>query len=185
VRLRVVALAFGLALSGCAAERASTPSTLLPADTPVATSSFKRAGMTVSLPRAMTVVERKSPAVFQAKLGEWFVSGLAYRRKEQLPRNDAELRAARRRLVREVRRRDRTFKVVSATTTRVDGARAVQVVGDQEISKQRLRIRSLHVYKGRGEYVLEMAAPVDEFGTLDRNVFDRVVKSLKVTGRPR
>ena len=37
----------------------------------------------------------------------------------------------------------------------------------------------------RAEYVLEMAAPVDDFRTLDANVFDRVADSLAVTGEPR
>jgi hypothetical protein len=173
-----------VAASGCGAEKATTPSALLPADTPFTKASFKPAGLTLSLPKALRVADRKSPGVFRATLAEWYVSGLAYKRKEQLPRNNRELRAARRRLVREVRRRDRTFKLVSATTTRVDGSRAVQIVGDQELSERRLRVRSLHVYKGRAEYVLEMAAPVADFRTLDANVFDRVARSLKVTGKP-
>jgi hypothetical protein len=181
----MIALVLAAAVAGCGAEKAATPSTILAADAPLQELTYKRAGMTVSVPRAMSVVDRKSPAVFRATLGEWYVSGLAYKRKEQLPRNDRELRAARRRLVREVRRRDRGFRVVSTRTTRVDGARAVELVGDQEISGRRLRIRSLHVYKGGAEYLLEMAAPVAEFVTLDANVFDRVARSLKVTGRPR
>ena len=38
----------------------------------------------------------------------------------------------------------------------MNGARAVELVGDQRLSKGRLRTRSLHVYKGKAEYVIEM-----------------------------
>jgi hypothetical protein len=170
--------------SGCAAERASTPSAVLPPDAPFKTESFKRAGMRVAVPRASVVVKRRSPALFRATVADWYVSGFAYRRKEQLPRSRRQLRAARRRLVAEVRRRDPRFKLVSARLTRSHGSPAVQVTGDQVLDRRSLRTRSLHVYKGRGEYVLEMAAPVSEFGSL-RGLFDRVASSLTVTGRPR
>ena len=185
LRLVAAASALALAASGCAAERAATPSTLLPADAPLKEASFKRVGMTVSVPRGMTVVQAKSPEVFRATYGDWYVAGLAYRRKEQLPRNRRELRAARRRLVAEVRRRDPRFKLVSASISRSYGSAAVQVVGDQVLDRRRLRTRSLHVYKGRAEYVLEMAAPPADFPALDDEVFDRVVDSLRVTGKPR
>jgi hypothetical protein len=184
-RFYAIAAAFALAGSGCAAERATTPSGLLPADVAFKSESFKRPGMTVSLPGPSLVVKRKSPAVFRATFGESYVSGLAYARKEQLPRSQKELRAAQRRLVAEVRRRAPSFKLVSASITRSHGSPAVEVVGNQVLDKRRLRTRSLHVYKGRAEYVLEMAAPVGEFGTVDRNVFDRVAGSLRVTGQPR
>ena len=141
--------------------------------------------MIVSVPKAMLVVERKSPGVFRATYSDWYVAGFAYRRKEQLPRSRRELGDARRRLVAEIRRRDRDFKLVSSSTTRAAGSRAVQVVGDQVLDKRRVRTRSLHVYKGRGEYVLELAGPVGDFAALDRDVFDRVVRSLSVTGKPR
>jgi hypothetical protein len=184
-RFLAIAAAAAMASSGCAAERATTPSGLLPAGVAFKTESFERPGMTVSLPRSTVVVKRNSPGVFRGTFGRWYVSGLAYARKEQLPRSRKELRAARRRLVAEVRRRDRSFKLVSASTTRSHGSPAIELVGDQELDKRRLRIRSLHVYKGRAEYVLEMGAPIGDFGTVDRNVFDRVAGSLRVTGRPR
>src|SRR4051794_8592092 len=140
--------------------------------------------MTVSLPRA-AVVRAKSPGVFRASFGEWYVAGLAYKRKEQLPRSRDQLRAARKRLVAEVRRRNRKFKLVSATITRSHGSPAIQVVGDQVLDKRTLRTRSLHVYKRRAEYVLEMAAPGAQFAAVDREIFDPVARSLRVTGKPR
>jgi len=183
-RLLAPAAVLVLVVSGCAAERASTPAAVLSPDAPLTAQSFKRAGMRVSLPRASVVVKRKSPAVFRATVADWYVSGFAYRRKEQLPRSRRQLREARRRLVAEVRRRDPQFKLVSARITRSHGLPAVEVTGDQELDKRRLRTRSLHVYKGDGEYVLELAAPVSEFASL-RGLFNRVTRSLTVTGEPR
>jgi hypothetical protein len=67
----------------------------------------------------------------------------------------------------------------------VQGAPAVDLVGEQVLSKRRLRTHSVHVYEGRGEYVLELAAPPSKFRPLDRDVFRRVVRSLRVTGKVR
>ncbi|MFL5868907.1 MAG: hypothetical protein ACJ766_17525 [Thermoleophilaceae bacterium] len=173
-----------LALAGCAAERASAPSLLIPADSPLKTQSFKRSGLTISLPRQVAVRTRKAPEVFRAPSADWYVAGFAYKRAEQLPRSTSDLRAARRRLLAEARRRDPHFKVLSSKLTKSRGSPAIQIVGDQVLDQRRLRTRSLHVYKGKGEYVLEMAAPPAEFPTLDGGLFDRIAASLRVTGKP-
>jgi hypothetical protein len=178
-------LALIACLAGCGAERPSLPTAVLPAEAPVQTLRFRAAGMTVQVPREMTVRRRRRPVLFSAARADWFVSGLAYRRREQIPQNRRELAAARRRLVREVRRRDRSFRLIRAGTTRVDKAPAIELVGDQVLSKRRLRTHSVHVYEGRGEYVLELAAPTSSFDTLDAGVFRRMVRSLQVTGRVR
>ena len=106
-----------------------------------------------------------------------------FRRKEQLPRNARELQAARRRLVRQIRRRDRRFRVIRSRVTRAGGARGVEVVGDQRIARGTFRTRTLHLFKGNGEYVLDMLAPVGRFAGLNRTFFSPAVRSLKVTGK--
>lgn len=47
----------------------------------------------------------------------------------------------------------------------------------------KLRLRSLHVYKGRAEYVIELGAPLAEFRRLDRSTFPVIRRSLRVTGQ--
>jgi hypothetical protein len=185
VRPRLLIAAAAVALAGCGAEKATTPAVVVPANTTLQRTTYKRAGMTVWLPRASMVTRAKSPAVFRATFGEWYVAGLAYKRKEQLPRNRRELRAARRRLVAEVRRRNRKFKLVSATVTHSHESPAVELVGDQVLDNRTLRTRSLHVYKGQAEYVLEMAAPGEQFATVDREIFGPIARLLRVTGNPR
>jgi hypothetical protein len=174
-----------VASAGCGAERPDVGRTDPSADAPLRTLRFPAAGMTVRIPREMSVRRRRRPALFGAVRADWFVSGFAYRRREQLPRNRRELSTALRRLESEVRRRQRSFRLVRGRTTRVAGAPAVDLVGEQVISKRRLRIRSVHVYDGRGEYVLELAAPPSRFATLDREVFRRVLRTLRITGRVR
>jgi hypothetical protein len=121
--------------------------------------------------------------VFRSSLGESFIAGFAYRRAEQLPRNGQELEAARRRLVQQIEKRDRHFRLVRSRPTRAAGARAVEVVGDQRIAHGRFRTRSLHVYKGRGEYVVDMLAPAAEFARVNRTFFEPALRSLRLTGQ--
>jgi len=140
----------------------------------------------VQLPANLQVVAAdRPPAVFRATLGQPFVSSYAYRRKEQLPRDAKELDDARKRLATAVRRRDAGYRLASARSTEVDGARAVELVGEQTISRRRVRVRSLHVFKGEAEYVVEIVAPSAGFSRFDRRLTPLVKRTLKVTGRVR
>jgi hypothetical protein len=181
-QLPILTVALASLAAGCGADRVSPPPSFLPPDEGLNTVRFAKAGMRVGAPAGATVDERTAPGVFRMSYADWFISGFAYRRREQLPRSSRELRAARTRLVREVRRRDRSYRLVGARLTRAAGAPAIELVGDQVLSKSRLRTRSVHVYKGRAEYVLEMVAPARSFDLLD-DTFDRVAASLRVSGR--
>jgi hypothetical protein len=140
-------------------------------------------GLSIALPRAAPPDRRRAPGVFRAPLGQSFIAAYAYRRSEQLPRNTDELQAARRRLVAVIRKRNRRFRVVRSRATSAAGARAVEVVGEQRIAGVTFRTRSLHVYKGQGEYVLDMLAPVTDFPSMDRTFFSPAVRSLSVSGK--
>jgi hypothetical protein len=147
---------------------------------------FARAGMRLDLPVNLDVTrDLKAPAVFRASLGEPFVSAFAYPRKEQLPRNAKELGQARKRLADTTRNRDPTYRLASARATEVAGGRAVELMGEQTLSRRRLTVRSIHVYKGRAEYVIEIAAPVRQFPRFDRGVTPLIQRTLRVTGRVR
>ena len=146
---------------------------------------YPQVGLSLSIPRSVSVVRRPAPGVFKATAAQWLVSGFAYRRREQLPRNRDELEDARRRLVAETRRRDRRYRLVRSRATRVARAPAIELVGDQTISRARMRFRSLHLFKGDGEYVVELAAPRGEVRDAERRLFEPVVRSLRVTGRIR
>ena len=147
--------------------------------------SYPRVGLELSLPADLEVARVGPPGVFRANVGEGFVSAFAYRRKEQLPRDDGELEAARRRLVEAAEERSDSYDSISSRTTTAGGSKAVALVGDQTISRARLRTHSLHVYEGSAEYVIELAVPVADFERLNRAVFSAIEASLEVTGEVR
>ena len=174
-----------LAAAGCGNERFEPGSIDITPTPGSKTVRFPRVGLTVDLPDNMVVRRFGPPGIFRGTLAESYVAGFVYRRREQLPRNARELRAARRRLVSAVRKRPGRYRSRSSRTSRLAGARTVELIGDQTLSKRRLRIRSLHVYKGSAEYVIEIAAPVAAFSRFDRAVTPRIRRSLRVTGKVR
>jgi hypothetical protein len=187
VRARLLALAgaalAACSLAACGAERHRLPSATVSVRSPRNHFSYRSAGLAIDLPGVAPGDPRRPPGVFRSSLGESFIAAFAYRRAEQLPRNGGELEAARRRLVRQIQQRDAGFRLIRSRSTRAAGASAVEVVGDQRIAGVTLRTRSLHVYKGGGEYVLDMLSPVPQFAGMDRTYFTPAVRSLKVTGR--
>jgi hypothetical protein len=175
-----------VALAGCGNDRPPVASGPAPPSDRAKSVDVPRAGLALRVPSNLDVSRTVSPpAVFRATLGEPFVSCYAYRRREQLPRNDRELDAARKRLVRTVEDRDAGYRLRSSRSTRVRGSRAIVLVGRQTIARRRLTIRSLHVFKGQAEYVIEVAAPADQFARFDRVVTPLVERSLDVTGKVR
>lgn len=144
---------------------------------------FAKAGLAVSLPRNATVIrDAPLPSVFKATVGEPFLSAFAYRRSEQLPRTSGELEAARGRLVRTVAQREPGYRLIRSGVTTVDGARAVEIVGRQLLSRRRVQVRSLHVFKGSAEYVIEVVSPVQQFTRFDAAVTPLVRRTLDVSG---
>ena len=135
------------------------------------------------MPKEFDVKDSTAPELFRASLDAAFISSFAYRRAEQVPKTPDELTAARRRLVAAAKRRDSSFHLTRSRVIKVGGVPAVELLGDQTIFKGRLRIRSLHVYKGNGEYVVELVSPVAGFARLERASFPGILRSLKVTGQ--
>jgi hypothetical protein len=182
--LAVVALAAAV-LGGCGRERIQAADLEFEAAKDTRLVAYPDVGMRFRAPSNVRLIRRPAPGVFRGGAGDAFLSGFAYRRAEQLPRNRRELAAARRRLVAATRKRGRGYRLTSARSIRVGGAQAVELLGDQRISNARLRTRSLHVYRGRAEYVIEVAADLKSFASLDRTVYRPIRRSLRVTGRIR
>ena len=120
--------------------------------------------------------------MFELLSGEAIVAGWAYPREEPLPETEAQLEAARDRLLEAIERRDPRYRVDSAVTTEVAGAPAIDVRGEQVLSKRRLRTRSVHVFEGEVEYVIEAIAPPPDHALVDRRVLDPLLRSLELEG---
>ena len=173
-----------LLAAGCGNDRAESTNIFdSPADEGTQRLRYPAAGLELAVPKAFVVTDARSPGLFRASLEDAFVSSFAYRREEQLPETDEQLRTARDRLIKAARERDRTFRLIASRLTRAAGAPAIELLGEQTISMGRLRLRSLHVYKGSAEYVVELGAPVADFRRLDRSTFPGIRRSLKLTGQ--
>ncbi len=144
---------------------------------------YPAVGLSLELPRNFTVGGSAPPGVFRATFGAAVVSAFAYRRREELPGNEKELDEALERLERAAKARSSSFDLSGSTTLEVDGARAIALLGEQTISQSRLRTRSLHVFEGKAEYVIELLAPPREFERLDERVFELIRSSLEITGQ--
>jgi hypothetical protein len=185
-RLPVLALLLPLAATGaCGNERNDVGSLAQRPSAKTRPLHYPQVGLDIELPRNIKVERTKAPGVFRGSLGDGLVSAFAYSRREQIPSDASALRAAKRRLEAAAKKRDSDFRLERSVTTRVAGASAVELLGEQTISRGRLRTRSLHVYKGRAEYVIELLAPRRTFGVLDRAISPTIRRSLRLTGQVR
>jgi hypothetical protein len=175
-------LAAGL-LAACGNDKAEPDPSLLKPSERTKVVRAPSAGLRVVLPANLTRQELKSPGLFFASLGRTVVSAYAYRRGEQLPRNKKELEQARKRLVTSTKKRDKSYKLISSEATRAGKAPAVVLLGDQTISGERVRIRSIHVYRGTIEYVIEVFSPVAQFKANDAAISPNILKALVVSGK--
>jgi hypothetical protein len=172
-----------LLLAACGKEQEPAPRVFaVKAPRGERSTDFPNAGMTVVRPRNWKLRRREAPGVFELLSGEATVSAWAYPREEDLPETDAQLEAARGRLLDAVEERDPDFRLRSAVTTEVAGAPAIEVRGDQVLSRRRLRTRSVHVFDGQVEYVIEAIAPPSDFGRVDTGVLAPLLRSIELTG---
>ncbi len=172
-----------LAPAGCGNERTSAPAVGVEPSEETKTLDYARVGLSLELPRDFSVEKSKQPGVFRATFGSAAVSAFAYRRREELPGNEKDLKKALKRLEKATMKRSSTFELISSRTLDVNGSRALELVGRQTISQSRLRTRSLHVFEGKAEYVIELLAPVRQFDRLDERLSDVIRNSLEITGK--
>jgi hypothetical protein len=147
------------------------------------TADFPRVGMSFEHPRNWRLRRRDAPGVFELVSGEAIVAGWAYPREEPLPDTDADLEAAARRLEDAIKERDPDYRLINAfTTEQVAGALAIDLSGNQTLSGRELRTRSVHVFKGEIEYVIESLAPSPEHALVERRVLEPLLDSLELEG---
>ncbi len=164
---------------GCGAERRDPPDTAAPAPV-TGLDPLVRGDVRLELPVAWTTTAREAPLVALSRSGSATIALWRYERSEELPRTDADLGAARRRLVEAARTRDPSFAVRRTRSLRLDGAPAVQVVGDETIDGRRRRVRSTHVYADGAELVVDAYAAPEHFAAADATAFRPVLRSLEL-----
>jgi hypothetical protein len=144
---------------------------------------FPDVGMSLTHPANWRPHRQEDPEVFELISGEAVVSAWAYPREEPLPQTDAELEGAKDRLVDAIKGRDPSYRIRDAVVTEVAGAPAIDISGEQVLSKRDLRTRSVHVFQGEIEYVFEAIAPPVDYELVDRQVFTPLLESLELTGQ--
>jgi hypothetical protein len=143
---------------------------------------FPRAGMSLEHPANWKLRRRDAPGAFELLSGEAIVAGWAYPREEPLPETDADLEAAKDRLVEAIEERDPDYRLGTVLVREVAGASAIDVSGEQVLSKRTLRTRSVHLFKGEVEYVIEAIAPPADFELVERRVLTPLLDSLELEG---
>ena len=177
-----LALALAASLAACGNERQQAPKVphaAVPAGQ--RTERFARYGVSFTRPRNWVVTTGRPPRVASISSGRAIVTVWRYRRVEKLPRTPAQLRTARQALLSTIKGRDRTIRVFSARPTRLGGAPALLLLADERIGLGRRHVRSAHVYAQGAELVVDAYAPAGEFRTVDRTMFQPLLRSLRLT----
>jgi hypothetical protein len=171
-------------LAGCGAQRGQVPD-LSQTESPDASVPFTLpdGDVTFTYPSNWAPVGRPPPGIATVASGGASFTVWAYESVAGVT-DPSSTELARQRLLTSLRERDPTFKVSSSKVTKVDGAPAVEIRGSGQIGGRPMVTRSVHIYKGRGEYVFDAFADPDVFERANREVFDVALASLKVAGSP-
>lgn len=174
----VLLVCLGVA-AGCGNSRTQVPSLSQPA--PVQryrTLAFPAAGAAFRAPAGWPVLAEHPPLVAVIASGVAVIALWRYHRSQPLTTSAAALAAARAALLRAIRQRQPSIRVLGARLTRVDGAPAIQVDALERVGASPRRVLSTHVFTGRGELVLDEYAPTALFRGIAYPVFARVRASL-------
>jgi hypothetical protein len=123
------------------------------------------------------------PQVAQISSGSAVATIYAYPRTD-LPLDRAGAEASRLRLLDSLARRAPSFRVESSRVRQVDGAAAVEIVGRGRIAGHAVETKSVHVYKGAAEYVIDAYARPRFFKQAETEAFDPLLATLHVSGFP-
>jgi hypothetical protein len=173
-----------MAGAGCGNER-SQPIGLAQLGPPVSLVNFTSPSGDVSFgrPSSWTVSTGNPPVVAQISSGSAVATVYAYPRTD-LPQSSAGAEASRQRLLSSLQERAPSFEVQSSRVLEIDGAAAVEIVGRGRIAGHRVRTKSVHVYKGAAEYVIDAYARPRFFHRAETDAFDPLLATIHLGGFP-
>ena len=183
-RLAWLAIPALVACGGCGNAR-SQPAGLQQLGPPVSLVNFTSPSGDVSFghPSTWSVGSGTPPQVAQLSSGSAVATVYAYPRTD-LPLDRAGAEASRQRLLSSLARRAPSFRVESSRVREVDGAAAVEIVGRGRIAGHPVETKSVHVYKGAAEYVIDAYARPRFFKQAETEAFDPMIATLHVGGFP-
>jgi hypothetical protein len=134
-------------------------------------------------PSSWTVTTGALPEVAQVSSGSAVATIWAYPRTD-LSQSSAGAEAARQRLLSSLQERTPSFDVQSSRVREVDGAPAVEIVGRGTIAGHEVRTKSVHVYKGGAEYVIDAYARPRSFRRAETEAFNPLLATIRLGGFP-
>jgi hypothetical protein len=173
-----------MAGAGCGNERSQPidlsqlgpPVSLVNLTTPSGDVSFGR-------PSSWSASTGNPPVAAQISSGSAVATVYAYPRTD-LPQDPAGAEASRERLLASLHERAPSFHVDSSRVREVDGAVAVEIVGHGRIAGHRVRTKSVHVYKGAAEYVIDAYARPKFFRRAETEAFNPLLATIRLGGFP-
>jgi hypothetical protein len=182
--LSLALLALALPLASCGNERVR-PSGLAKLGPPTSFASYSNASGDVSFgyPSTWTVSNGRFPQVAQISSGKAVAAIYSYPRTD-LPSDAAAVTASRKRLLRSLRERAPGFRVQGSHLSEVDDAPAVEILGSGRVGGQRVETRSVHVFKGSAEYVIDAYAAPGTFERANTIAFEPLLATIRLGGSP-
>jgi hypothetical protein len=176
--------ALAAAASGCGNTR-NEPTGLSQLGEPLSLVNFTDPTGDVSFGRPSTwsVTGGALPKVAQISSGSAVATVFSYPRTD-LPQDAAGAEVSRERLIESLRERAPGFEVESSRVFRIDGAVAVEIVGRGRVAGHPVRTKSVHVYKGAAEYVIDAYARPKSFEQADTQAFEPLLATLHLGGFP-
>jgi hypothetical protein len=176
-------LAVTLVWAGCGSEPQQPPDVGTPGPPGALLElAFAEQGVRLDVPSAWKLERGTGDGPLLATLtsGRATIAIWRYPRTEPLPRTTKDLEATKDSLIAAVKTRDPGFAVTSSRILRGQTRRGVELIGTGENSGFDRRARSLHLFGGGAEVVLDQYATPAQFATVDGDVFRAVAQSLRV-----
>jgi hypothetical protein len=172
-----------LVVAGCGTERRATPPEVAAVPEGTKTLTALDGDVVLRYPENWAKLEVTPPAAAEIGSGGAALTVWAYR-AAAVVENRPQARAALDALVESLGRRARSVRVDDSRVTEVAGSEAVELLGESVISGRRVGFRSVHVYKGAGEYVIDAYSTPEQFDRVNNEVFGPVIGSISLGGNP-
>jgi hypothetical protein len=173
-----------MACAGCGNER-SRPIGLSQLGPAVSLVNFTAPSGDVSFGRPSTwsASTGNLPEVAQISSGSAVATVFAYPRTD-LSLSSTGAEASRQRLLSSLHERAPSFEVQSSRVREVDGAAAVEIIGRGTIAGHPVKTKSVHVYKGAAEYVIDAYSRPRSFRRAVTEAFNPLLATIRLGGFP-
>lgn len=176
-------LAAALCAAGCGSAPQDPPDVGTPGPPgPLTELNFAEQGVRLRVPGAWKLTRGPADGPLLATLtsGRATIALWRYPRTEPLPRTTKDLEATKDALIAAVKTRDPEYGVTSSRILRGQSRRGVELIGTGRNAGFERRGRSLHLFGGGAEVVLDQYATPKQFPAVDADVFRAVAQSLRV-----